>query len=207
MPHFFLEYWQWTVGAAITLVGVLVYLHLVRKAQEYTLRVKRELEEYVSSSSPTVQPLPIPPRNPSDTATFADEKHAIWRSIHDHPLPHYPQVEVLVNQLAEARVAARFQDTYFSLLGSQHSLLRLLNSQTGSGAISREEAQRFLQQIAADSAAVAAANHDFNRWISFLVDRGLVNVGIDSVAITAGGQDFLVWVLRRQLPNREYEAF
>ena len=201
-----LEHWQWTFGAIVALTCILGYRHLVRKAEAYTQRVKNELEQYVRHSPPPPTRLPIPPRNPSDSATLSDEKQAIWRNIHDHPLPHYQQVDVLVTQLAEARIAARFQDIYFTIFGSQHAFLRRLNSQTGSGAMTRMASQSFLQELAATSAPVAQANHDFNQWLAYLASQGFVNVGIDSISITNSGQDFLVWITRRQLPERTYEG-
>jgi hypothetical protein len=44
-----IEHWQWTFGAVLLLVGILLYRHMIRKAQSYTLRVKNELEEYVGT--------------------------------------------------------------------------------------------------------------------------------------------------------------
>jgi len=41
-----------------------------------------------------------------------------------HPLHHCQQVGVLVIQLAEARIAARFQEICFTIFGSQHAFLR-----------------------------------------------------------------------------------
>lgn len=160
----------------------------------------------MKQSTPTPIPLPIPPRNLSDSATLSDEKLVIWRTIHDHPLHHYQQVEVLVTQLAEARIAARFQEIYFTIFGSQHAFLRRLNSQTGSGAMTRAASQSFLQELGTANAQVAQANHDFNQWLTYLVSQGFVNVGVDSISITNSGQDFLVWVTRRQLPERTYEG-
>ncbi len=205
----FLEHWQWTLGAVIALTCFLAYRHLLRKAQTYTLRVKHELEEYVKQSSclHTPLPLPIPPRNPNDSSTLSDEKQAIWQRIHNHPLPHYQQVDLLVSQLAESRIAAHFQDAYFMLFGSQHAFLRQLNSQTGSGTMNRAVTQKFLQDMMAANESIAHANHDFNQWLTFLVSRGFVNVGVDLISITNSGQDFLVWVTRHQLPDRIYEGF
>jgi hypothetical protein len=202
----FLEHWHWTLGAVVALACILGYKYLIRKAQAYTARVKNELEEYVKQSTPSPMTLPIPSRNSSDPATLSDEKQMIWKNIHDHPLHHYQQVDVLVTQLAEARITARFQETYFTIFGSQHAFLRRLNSQTGSGAMSRDTSQAFLQELAAANSSVAQANHNFNQWIAYLVSQGFVNVGIDTISITNSGQDFLVWVTRRQLPERTYEG-
>jgi hypothetical protein len=202
----FLEHWQWTLGAAVALTSILVYRYVLKKAEDYTLRVKKELEEYVKQSTPTPMPLPIPPRNPSDSATLSDEKQAIWQGIHDHPRSHYQQVDFLVGQLAEARIAANFQDAYVTIFGSQHTFLRRLNTQTGSGSMSRAASQTFLQELAATNVSVAEANYDFNRWLAFLVSRGFVNIGVDSISITNTGQDFLVWTMRRQLPDRTHEG-
>lgn len=200
----FLEHWQWTLGAVSALALLLGYLYLIRKAQAYTAHVKKELEEYLKQPTPALIALPIPPRNPSDSATLSDEKQMIWKSIHDNPLHHYQQVDLLVTQLAEARIAARFQDIYFTIFGSQQAFLRLLNIQTGSGAMTRAASQRFLQELASGNPAVA--HHDFGQWLAYLVSQGFVNVGVDSVAITLSGQDFLAWTTRRQLPERTYEG-
>lgn len=201
-----LEHWQWTFGTIVTLICILGYRHLVRMAEAYTQRVKSELEQYVRQSPPPPTCLPMPPRNPSDSATMSDEKQAIWKTIHDHPLNHYQQVEVLVTQLAEARIAARFQEIYFTIFGSQHAFLRRLNSETGTGTLTRMASHSFLQELTASNASVAKANHDFNQWLAYLVSQGFVNVGIDSISITNSGQDFLVWTTRRQLPERTYEG-
>lgn len=202
----FLEHWQWTLGAITALACILGYQHLLRKAQAYTACVKKELEEYVKQSLPAQTALPIPPQNPSDSATVSDEKQAIWKNIHDHPLNHYQQVDVLVSQLAEARIAARFQETYFTIFGSQHTFLLRLNSRTGSGTMTRDASQTFLQELAGANPSVAQANHNFNQWIAYLVAQRFVNVGIDTISITNSGQDFLVWITRRQLPERTYEG-
>lgn len=121
-------------------------------------------------------------------------------------MSYQDQVELLVSQLAEARVGARFQDTYITIYGSQHARLRMLNSQTGTGTVTRDAAQAFLQHLATINPTVAKANHEFNAWLIFLVQRGFVNVTVDSVSITNGGQDFLVWTMRRQLADRSNEG-
>jgi len=179
---------------------------MLKKAQAYTLRVKKELEEYVKQATPITIPLPIPPRNSSDSVTVSNEKQAIWQRIHAHPLPQYQQVDILVCQLAEARIAAHFQDTYFKIFGSQHAFLRRLNTETGSGSMSRAASQAFLHELAAANVSVSQANYDFNQWLAFPVSRGFVNVGVDSISITNTGQDFLVWTMRQQLPDRTYEG-
>jgi hypothetical protein len=203
------EYWPWIIAAISALLLILAYNALVRKAQAYTARVRHELEGYVKAptpAAPAITPLSIPPRNPSDSATLSDEKQKRWTLINKHPMNYYEQVDLLVTQLSEARIAAKFLETYFLITGSQYTYLRILNEQTGTGALTRTNSEAFLQAMVASNTAVATANYDFNRWLHFLVTRGLVTVGVDNVIITNMGQDFLVWVTRQQLPNRTYEA-
>lgn len=149
-------------------------------------------------------PLPIPPPNLSDTVTLAELKRATWERIQKYPMEMYPQIELLVHQLASAQLDFRFQKAYLAIFGSQQRLLQELNRQMGSGIATRAMVQQFL--VTEGMTDERIKKHSFENWIGFLVSSSFINVGVDTFALTPTGQDFLVWVLRQQLPPRTYEG-
>ena len=201
--EFLKTHWPWIVGFLVIVAGG--YLFARRKVRSYSNRVKRDLEQYTKPQGPsTVTPLPIPLRNISDTATLADRKLAIWQNIQKYPMEPYPQIELLVHQLACAQIDREFQDAYFGIFGSQYRLLQELNNVKGTGTAPRAAIQEFLKK--AGEADERIRRHEFNHWVGFLVALGFVNVGVDTLTLTPKGQDFLVWVTRQQLPARTYEG-
>ena len=199
------QHWPWFVVGILFLA--IIYAVGRKMVDAYSNHVRRTLEEYVRPQnhiSPEPVPLPMPIRNQSDSASLADRKEQIWRAIQQHPLAPYPQIELLVHQLAVAQINAEFQDIYFTLFGSQHLFLIHLNRQLGTGALSRDESQSVFDTLIESQHAVRG--HNFNNWVAFLVEKGFVEVSVDRLALTTRGQDFLVWVMRKQLPTRTYEG-
>jgi hypothetical protein len=196
-------HWPWIVGFLVLVA--LAYAFVRSRLRAYTDRTRRDLEQYTKPQyTPAVTPLPIPPRNLSDTATLAERKLELWQRIQKYPLEPYPQIELLVHQLACAQIDREFQDVYFKIFGSQYRLLQELNNVKGTGTAPRTAVQELLKK--AGEADELIRKHDFNDWIGFLVGSGFVTAGVDSFTLTPKGQDFLVWVTRQQLPARTYEG-
>jgi hypothetical protein len=110
-------------------------------------------------------------------------------------------VDVLVRNLAQARLEAAFGFIYAGIFGSQ---IRGLIALEARRKIPTDEAFRFYKEIEAQYPEIYAG-YGFVGWIGFVKSRGLVAQVADDVAITAFGDDFLRWLQATQLTiNKPY---
>jgi hypothetical protein len=190
---FLFQHWPWAVGAIVTLSGIL----FLRRSAAYAKKVQAELEGYTIKTGT----LAVSSPTPTDTAAITQEKQIIRQAMQTYPLAPDVQIDVLVNQLADARVEYRFLHLYSILFGSQQRFLRGLNLQNGQA--SRKEAEDFLKKLGDQNEKIRS--YSFPDWVGFLVNQGCVVVGVDSFELTPVGQDFLVWITRRQMPDKNNE--
>lgn len=195
------QYWGWLLVAAI--VAVIVTVILLRRSANFSAKIAKELEEYLTPPSTPQAPLaPTPPSNP-DTAAVSERKQVIWNAIRAQPAPsNEVQIGWLVDSLAKSQVEVRFRNVYFSMLASQHRFLRELN-QNG-GTITRANSESFLRQLGEQNERIRA--YIFTGWIGALVNAGLLSTGVESFTLTPIGREFMVWIAREGYQDRTVEV-
>jgi hypothetical protein len=100
--------------------------------------------------------------------------------------------KVLVKYLATTRVTADFRQTATVMYGSQMRLLHALQS----GPVN----EPFAKALKAQSQTPSIALGDYGAWISFLVQRQLVNRETSGeLSTTVRGKDFYAWELKTGL--------
>jgi hypothetical protein len=118
------------------------------------------------------------------------ELHAQLKNITAEP------VDVLVRNLAQARLEAAFGKIYARIFGSQIQGLIELRARRK---VSTADSIGFYEQY-------EKANPEFYKgygfpgWIGFLRNTGLITQTTDDVVITEQGDDFLIWLEATKLP-------
>jgi hypothetical protein len=102
---------------------------------------------------------------------------------------------VLVRALAEARMTSGHEFTYNRIFGSEILALRRLNAITHATVDNaREFFQPFREQF-----PLIYNNYDFDRWLGFLKNSGLISQEGLILKITEIGRDFLVYLTEKRL--------
>ena len=108
--------------------------------------------------------------------------------------------EVLLRDLAAARVQLAHERTYRLIYGSQIAALERLEV---AGSATVEEARDFYTRETADFSDFYRGI-GFDRWVQFLTRFELVTVDASSFRITDLGRDFLAYVRGNRLPGKPY---
>lgn len=106
----------------------------------------------------------------------------------------------MIRALAEARLAAFFENTYGLIFGSQILGLRQLN---GCDSVSIDEARAFFEENARKLHPKEYGNSDFEAWFSYLLGRGLASRSDDRIAITPMGREFLHFISVMRMPENK----
>ncbi len=104
-------------------------------------------------------------------------------------------VDVLVRNLAQARLEARFGFIYAGIFGSQIKVLIELGARR---VVSSEEAYNFYVEYEKRFPDVYIG-YGFPGWINFLINHGLIVQNGSQVAVTDFADDFLIWLRATQL--------
>lgn len=108
------------------------------------------------------------------------------------------QIDVIIRDLAQARLDTHFALTYNSIFGSQISFLKLLRER---GGIPQEDAESFFVDL-------QKRFEDFDSWTletytSFLEAQELIKQDVSRVVITDIGNDFLLFLYRTRLTENK----
>ena len=109
--------------------------------------------------------------------------------------PDTDPVDVLVRNLAQARLEAAFGFIYAGIFGSQIARLIALEARRR---VPTDEAHKFYLEIETKYPEVYAG-YGFAGWIGFLKHHGLVTQVGDDITITDFGDDFLEWLRATRL--------
>lgn len=119
------------------------------------------------------------------------ELHEKLKSI----TPGTEPVDVLVRNLAQARLEAAFGFIYAGIFGSQIAGLISLEARRK---VSNDEAHRYFLEVDQRFPQVYA-DYGFAGWLGFLKNHGLIAQAGDDVAVTDFGDDFLLWLRATRL--------
>jgi len=100
------------------------------------------------------------------------------------------QIDVLIRNLAQARLEAAFGVAYAGIFGSQIMGLTALEARRK---IAANEAYTFYQEFERKYPEVYNG-YGFAGWLGFLKQRGLVETVGDDIRITPQGDDFMRWL-------------
>jgi hypothetical protein len=164
------------------------------------LGVKFEVEaaaqQKVSSEAATVtDPAKIElkefPGQPGLKRTPAIEQ--LERALHlaVQATPESDRIDLLVRNLAQARLEAVFGVVYGQLYGTQLAALLELEARRK---VTANVAVQFYQERVEKVFPAAYANYGFAGWLGFLKMRGLVEQTHEDIAITDLGVDFVMWL-------------
>jgi hypothetical protein len=106
------------------------------------------------------------------------------------------KVDVLVRNLAQARLEAAFGFIYAGIFGSQIAGLIQLQARRK---VSIDEAHKFYLEAAAQKYPEVYAEYGFPGWLGFLKNHGLITQSDEDVAITDFGDDFVTWLRATRL--------
>ena len=171
----------------VAVAGVItVEMDAVEQQQKITTKLEAK------SGAVELKEIPGLTRTPA-MANLELQLHALLKNVTADP------VDVLIRNLAQARLEAWFGKIYASIFGSQiHGLIEL-------------KARRKIPtaQVIAYYEEYEKANpelykgYGFSGWIGFLRNTGLITQTTDDVVITDVGDDFLSWLDATKLsPNR-----
>jgi hypothetical protein len=124
---------------------------------------------------------------------------AIERSLHAalQQVPEGDRIDVLVRELAQARLERVFERIYNLIFGSQILGLRRLNERPS---VTIDEARAFFEEFR-QANPDAYGSIGFEEWLGFLLNQGLVTRDGSSIAITDLGRDFLFYLAANRLPE------
>jgi hypothetical protein len=123
-------------------------------------------------------------------ANLERDFHAILRGGIADP------IDVLVRNLAQARLEAAFGAIYAVIFGSQITGLKELSARRR---VTNAEAHQFYSEVEKQNPE-AYAGYGFSGWLSFLKNRGLIRQEGEEVVITDVADDFLTWLQATRLP-------
>jgi hypothetical protein len=109
------------------------------------------------------------------------------------------QVDILIRNLAQARLETAFGIVYAGIFGSQ---IVGLNELAARRKVAATEAYTFYQEFEKKYPEIYAG-YGFSGWIGFLKDRGLVAQTGDDIRITPLGDDFLTWLRATKLSRNK----
>lgn len=111
------------------------------------------------------------------------------------------KVDILIRNLAQARLEAAFGIVYAVIFGSQISGLIELAARRK---VSAQEVFEFFKPYEEKYPEIYT-EYKFSGWSSFLINRGLIEVVGDDIRITDIGDDFLTWLRVKGLgQNKAY---
>jgi hypothetical protein len=122
-------------------------------------------------------------------ANVERDLHAILRGGIADP------IDVLVRNLAQARLEAAFGAIYAVIFGSQIAGLKELGARRR---VTNAEAHQFYLEIEKQNPE-AYAGYGFSGWLGFLKNRGLIRQEGEDVVMTDLADDFLTWLQAARL--------
>jgi hypothetical protein len=160
--------------------------------------LQQKAAEVVAAASPTsieLKELPGLGRTAA-MGTLERELHANLKAI-----PENHQTDVLIRNLAQARLEATFGIIYAGIFGSQIMGLTALEARR---TIPASEAYAFYQEFEKKYPEIYN-RYGFPGWLGFMKQRGLVEAVGDDIRITPLGDDFLQWLRATKLSvNKAY---
>lgn len=105
------------------------------------------------------------------------------------------QIDLLIRNLAQARLEAAFGIIYAGIFGSQIVGLTALEARRK---VTASEAYAFYQEFEKKYPEIYNG-YGFSGWLGFLKQRGLVEAVGDDIRITPLGDDFLKWLKATKL--------
>jgi hypothetical protein len=112
-------------------------------------------------------------------------------------MPSDKAIGLLVRNLAQARLEARFGLIYAQIFGTQ---IRGLEALSARRTVSNAEALAFYEEATAAEREFYEG-YGFTGWLNFLKFHVLIEQDNERVAITDLGDDFLLWLLGAPVPK------
>ncbi|MCS3896412.1 hypothetical protein M2171_005545 [Bradyrhizobium japonicum USDA 38] len=100
------------------------------------------------------------------------------------------RIDLLIRNLAVARLATSFEQIHRTLFGSQLRSLRALAA-SENGAASRAEASSAFENQVKPRFPEFYEKSSFDEWVRYLITVGLVEMKADKIAITEKGRELL----------------
>ncbi len=122
------------------------------------------------------------------TNAITSVEHQLHDAVKD--VNENDKVDILIRNLAQARLEAGFGIVYAVIFGSQISGLIELAARRK---VSAQEAFEFYKPYAEEYPEVYT-EYGFSGWRGFLINRGLIEAVDDDIRITDIGDDFLKWL-------------
>jgi hypothetical protein len=124
------------------------------------------------------------------------ERHLL-ASLAANPMPSDKAIPLLVRNLAQTRLEARFGLIYSQIFGTQ---IRWLEALGACRTVTNAEALAFYEEaIAAEREFYES--YGFTGWLSFLKNHSLIEQDNARVVITDLGDDFLLWLQVTPVPK------
>jgi hypothetical protein len=109
------------------------------------------------------------------------------------------QTDILIRNLAQARLEAAFGIIYAGIFGSQ---IVGLNELAARRRVAASEAHAFYQEFEKKFPEMYTG-YGFSGWLGFMKQRGLVEAVGDDIRITPLGDDFLTWLKATKLSTNK----
>jgi hypothetical protein len=127
-----------------------------------------------------------------DSAALVEQERVIKADLEKRGLEHTGEtVDVLVRYLAQSQLAVAFEEVYRVIFGSQIYILKRANENRVLNRTVIEGHFRHTQTLFPEF-----ADWDVDRYMSFLLTRGLLQRTGDDYLITTLGTEFLGWMVR-----------
>ena len=137
-----------------------------------------------------LKPLPGKSRTPALASLEVDLKSNLRAQLESGEIKPGDEIDILISELAQARMLELFARTYASIFGSQLRGLKHLNEHRS--ATVAEARQLFEEARSSDPDFYGT--YTFEQWLSFMVSSHLIAVSDDKITITPVGRDFLVYL-------------
>lgn len=127
-----------------------------------------------------------------DSIALVEHERLIKADLQKRGLDHTGEtIDVLVRYLAGSQLAVAFEEVYRIIFGSQIYILKRANESRVLSRTAVEAHFRHTQTLFPEF-----ADWEVDRYMSFLLTRGLLQGSGDDYAITALGTEFLAWMVR-----------
>jgi hypothetical protein len=127
-----------------------------------------------------------------DSAALLGQERTIKADLEQRGLEHTGEtIDVLIRYLAQSQLIVIFEEIYRIIFGSQIYILKRANENR---VLNRTVVEGHFQHT--QTLFPQFAEWDVDRYMSFLLDRGLLQRTGDNYFITLLGQEFLGWMVR-----------
>jgi len=127
-----------------------------------------------------------------DSPALLEQERLIKADLQKRGLEHEGDtVDVLVRYLAQSQLTVIFEEVYRLIFGSQIYILKRINESRALKRSVVEEHFRYTQTL-----FPVFADWDTDRYMLFLLGRGVVVFANEEYIITTLGMEFLAWMIR-----------